>query len=1092
MRKKRGTRGAVSVFLAIILVPCIVVSSLFVDVSRVQLSKAMTESSADLAMNALLTNYDADLKEWYGMIASCQNIQEFYEASANFFIRTLKSQGLSDSEVALLSDYYSYVTGDDTIHDLLAVEPQSAASGMIKEVDGANLSNAKLIKDQVVEFMKYRAPIEISVNLVERIKKIDPTIEDAVQGKANKELTDDKQAFYESEGALIDAAFESYKAINKYWEKVKDGALTNDILSGTYTKLDGYKTAYKDVLNYCVIYESGTGDLTTQYTRPNCKVDKYNDQYSNPSRNFSEVYSQKKKVDGVETYYIDLTDVKKLVDDLSSKIEAFNTAKTNYANAASSALQDLPVNNTESGKTNTTRWWLKMYNAIYKSGTNHHNKVQTAGENMLRAYSRVLAIDKCELRGTVPKGWSSLDDWYEKYGVEDLVKKAENTQARYLKTGVSDDSDSYLKAVRNFESASSSSKSAKSSYRVTVDGKKYTPEGALKQISTSLTNIRKQMKEISDLLNVAINGKGDTPALTDLETYADNYDKTLGEWETSSKNTFYQGKLTNMAEGDQKEITELKAEEKIVDIKKTDVTKLKNRLTNIKKQLDDVISAIDSMKWGGKAIKDITALSTFKSKAGIKTADIGMKNSAISTYVTNQFNAKFAPKTMPKFQHANDSAYNPIINPTSKEVDTPYLWQYLYTKYDGVADQVETAKKEKGEASDKGTAKATEAKEKTKRYTYSGKNVKWEYSGGGVFELTDLTDNLIKFIQAIIDGESALVGVRDNLYVTTYIMEMFSHAAYEKQGLYDLLDADKQKTLTLNNYSNTYKTVAGTDAEDKKGTWASTDPVDHYNKTLTNKQITTTSNIAYCAEIEYILCGGNGKTNEQTVKATFNNIYAIRYPLNLVSAFQHFWGFGTNTGKMLNTMANLVSGLTSGIIPAAVIKVVILPMLTIFETANDMDRLQAGFPVELYKTKPELWMFSLEVQEPGKTIDTASISGFVNALTSIDPKGKNNPGQGLFYSDYLMLFVYLGLGGSAGDAMLQRMAEVIQFNIATMSKDTGYSLKKSRMYFTLTSDVRVKPLMIDLPIFTNNDYAGSLREKFDWCSYKVTVTRGYT
>lgn len=133
MRKKKGSRGAVSVFLAIILVPCIVVASLFVDLSRVHLSKAAAESSADLALNALLTNYDGDLKDWYGMVASCQNIEQFYQVSASYFIRALKSQGMSDDEIILLSDYYSNATNDDTIYDLLAVECQTQPEGMIQE-----------------------------------------------------------------------------------------------------------------------------------------------------------------------------------------------------------------------------------------------------------------------------------------------------------------------------------------------------------------------------------------------------------------------------------------------------------------------------------------------------------------------------------------------------------------------------------------------------------------------------------------------------------------------------------------------------------------------------------------------------------------------------------------------------------------------------------------------------------------------------------------------------------------------------------------------------------------------------------------------
>ena len=66
------------------------------------MSKSMAASASDLALNSLLTNYDADLKEWYGIVASCQNVDEFYQASAQLFLRTLSSQGLSDDEIVLL------------------------------------------------------------------------------------------------------------------------------------------------------------------------------------------------------------------------------------------------------------------------------------------------------------------------------------------------------------------------------------------------------------------------------------------------------------------------------------------------------------------------------------------------------------------------------------------------------------------------------------------------------------------------------------------------------------------------------------------------------------------------------------------------------------------------------------------------------------------------------------------------------------------------------------------------------------------------------------------------------------------------------
>ena len=58
--KRKGSTGAVTVFLTMILVPCIIVVCAFDDISRVQLSKAGASSSADLALYSLLADYDVD------------------------------------------------------------------------------------------------------------------------------------------------------------------------------------------------------------------------------------------------------------------------------------------------------------------------------------------------------------------------------------------------------------------------------------------------------------------------------------------------------------------------------------------------------------------------------------------------------------------------------------------------------------------------------------------------------------------------------------------------------------------------------------------------------------------------------------------------------------------------------------------------------------------------------------------------------------------------------------------------------------------------------------------------------------------------
>ena len=112
MKKRDFQKGAVSVFLVIILIPCIVISGIFVDLSRVKLSQGVATSSADLALNSLMANYDKDLSEFYGLMGSCQNIEDFYEESAQFFLQALYSQGLSADDAESLMAYVSTLLHD--------------------------------------------------------------------------------------------------------------------------------------------------------------------------------------------------------------------------------------------------------------------------------------------------------------------------------------------------------------------------------------------------------------------------------------------------------------------------------------------------------------------------------------------------------------------------------------------------------------------------------------------------------------------------------------------------------------------------------------------------------------------------------------------------------------------------------------------------------------------------------------------------------------------------------------------------------------------------------------------------------------------
>lgn len=1075
MKSKKGVRGAVSVFLVMILVPCIVVSSVFVDLGRVHMSKSMATSASDLALNSLMTNYDADLSEWYGMAASCQSIEEFYEISAQFFLRTLSSQGLSDDEIILLSDYYANATNDDTIYDLLQIECQTAPSDMISAVSGANLSNATLIKDQTVEFMKYRAPIELTLGIIDRLKS-DTTVNAALNSDANKELVDDKTEYYEAEGELLAAAFNSYIAIYDYYKEATMNGLTNDKLSGYVDKLTEYRNVYLEIHKLYVSNLSNTSGLS-RYSRVTLNLDKYNSTYT---KTHGDVYSRKETKDNVTHYYIDGEDITDLLDALETEIGDFNTAKANFENAASSLMGKLP--GTGANQSNTIQWWVQMNKAV-NSSNGHTTKVKNAGQDMLKAYSKVLAIKDCELGNEIPTDWETR--------FNELTGQVEDLQAKYLKAGITDSNDSYLKAVKKLEEISNANygKISSGNLYVTVDGQSMTLDNALVHIKGQLSSMRSELKNYVDLLNIAIDGNEDdedvpendrVKSLDALLSLANTYDIKLGNWSSTANSS-----TTQMGEDDREEIAGISQVCEALD--EESVRELKTRLTRIRSQINAVISGIDSMSYGSTKVKSLNAFSTFKTAAQTKvsSSSIGLTNQELTNYSTTTFGQLFTPTSTPvmTFSHTNDSSYNPTISPTSGEVDTPELFKYFHSKFGGLSKQDVNEKQDELDGGEsEATNKANEAKEKG-RYHGGGSDITKDFSGSETFNLADgAISGIVDLIDSLINLDVS--NIRDDLYVTTYIMNMFSYATYENEGLYSLVE--KKTELTLGSYPTEYQKVMGTASTDE-GTWLSESYKDYYNKSLTNKLINKGNNAAYCAEVEYILYGGrDGKGNDDNVKAVYNNIYGIRYALNLVSGFANFWSGTDNTSLTISGIANGIWLATGGIIPEALTKVVLIPILTVFETSNDLDRLEAGFPVELYKTTHNEWW----VKVPDGKTGTSSVGGLTNIFKSGLTGSIKNTGNGIYYSDYLTLFVYLGLKSGSAEDMYQRMAEVIQANIRKLSGDNTYSMKKAQVYFKLEATIRVKPLMITLPIF--NDYDNNMDTKTDWCTYKISTVRGYS
>ena len=101
-------------------------------------------------------------------------------------------------------------------------------------------------------------------------------------------------------------------------------------------------------------------------------------------------------------------------------------------------------------------------------------------------------------------------------------------------------------------------------------------------------------------------------------------------------------------------------------------------------------------------------------------------------------------------------------------------------------------------------------------------------------------------------------------------------------------------------------------------------------------------------------------------------------------------------------------------------------------------------PVELVKNKDQL---------------TWTYAGYSEKAVS---------GKGFFYSDYLKLILFTKLTGNNEYAVYARIADVIQANMGQkISNNSGFVMKKANVYYSAEANLKVEPLMLNLPLRWN-------------------------
>lgn len=160
---RRSCRGAVTVFVTLMLIPAVLVSGSGVDIARLYTARSEIRDANQLAANSALASYNALLQDLYGLFGIMK----------------------SDDELASMMDEYIKLAlfGEDwneTGLGTYALFQGSAVSlGSVSAAPNKNLGNPEVLRRQIEEYVKFRAPAIIVREVLDKLDTFEKVKEDA-------------------------------------------------------------------------------------------------------------------------------------------------------------------------------------------------------------------------------------------------------------------------------------------------------------------------------------------------------------------------------------------------------------------------------------------------------------------------------------------------------------------------------------------------------------------------------------------------------------------------------------------------------------------------------------------------------------------------------------------------------------------------------------------------------------------------------------------------------------------------------------------------------------------------------------------------
>ncbi|MCL2068887.1 MAG: DUF5702 domain-containing protein, partial [Oscillospiraceae bacterium] len=240
---KRDSRGVVTVMVTLLLIPAVLISGTAVDLARIHTSRSVLHNANQLAANTVMTQYDAMIKDLYGLYGIMED----------------------DPVLAELLDEYIMVavfgTGEETAglgtFQMLGGTPRDSVKNTLTPHPVQHLRNPEVIRRQIEEYMKFRAPTVIMNDLFGKIEQFTKIKNDA---EAIKDKLDIDDKFSEL-GELYEELFLRLRFNDHYLTGGNTKGLEADIFRDINATMGTVNSYFKSMLSNRNTYMNAKREL---------------------------------------------------------------------------------------------------------------------------------------------------------------------------------------------------------------------------------------------------------------------------------------------------------------------------------------------------------------------------------------------------------------------------------------------------------------------------------------------------------------------------------------------------------------------------------------------------------------------------------------------------------------------------------------------------------------------------------------------------------------------------------------------------------------------------------------------------------------